>query len=400
MDAEAEAAHPLTVVHLCVPASVGGLESVVVGLSRGLAERGHDVTVVAVVPEEAAADAVFGPLRGSAVKRVAVEVPRRAYAHEMRSVSRILDDVRPDVLHTHGYRADLLHGARARRKGVATVSTLHGSSRMGGLSRVFEFVQGHALSRFDGVVAVSRPLIDLLADRGVPPERIHHIRNAWVPPVAPLGRRDARRALGLPEDDARVIGWVGRLYPVKGPDVFLRSLPGILDAEQLACVVGDGPERPALEALAVDLGIQEHLRWAGSVPEASRLFSAFDLLVLSSRSEGAPMVLIEAMGQGVPVVATGVGGIPELVDGETEGWLAPPEAPELLADAIRACIGDRREALARAERAAARVRRELGTAAWIRRHEEAYAAARAVRRRAGAARGRRDRRALGSDRVR
>lgn len=400
MDADAKTTQPLTIVHLCVPARVGGLESVVVGLSRGLAERGHDVTLVAVVPEAAAAESVFAPLRGSAVKTVAVEVPHRAYAREIRSVSRILDSVRPDVLHTHGYRADLLHGGRARRKEIVTFSTLHGSSKMGGLSRAFEFVQGHALRRFDGVVAVSRPLIDLLANRGVRPDRIHYIRNAWLPPAAPLGRREARRALGLPEDGALVIGWVGRLYPVKGPDVFLRSLPTVLDTEHLACVVGDGPERPALEALARDLGIQDHLRWAGSVPEASRLFSAFDLLVLSSRSEGAPMVLIEAMGQGVPIVATRVGGIPELVDGDDEGWLVPPEAPDLLSDAIRTCVDDRREATVRAERAAARVRRELGTAAWIRRHEEAYGAAIAVRLGDRAGAGRSDRRGIGANGVR
>ena len=382
MDAEAKPTTAvLSIVHVCVPAQVGGLETVVMGLSRGLAERGHIVTLVAVVRQASAAASLFGPLEGTPVNTIAVEVPNRAYHREIRGVASILDALRPDVLHTHGYRADLLHGGRARRKGVATVSTLHGSSKMGKLSQMLEHVQVRAMRRFDGVVAVSRPIVDLLSDRGVPRERIHYIRNAWSPPKAPLARSDARCVLGLPDDGTLVIGWVGRLIPVKGADVFLRSLHGLLDAWHVACVVGDGPERPALEALASDLGIGDHLRWAGAVPEAGRLFSAFDVLVLSSRSEGTPMVLIEAMGQGVPVVATRVGGIPELIDGHDEAWLVPPEAADLLSNALRACFSDPSQAAARAQRARARIERELDVASWIRLHENAYEAARRIRRR-------------------
>ena len=381
VDADAKIHDQRSIVQLCVPAHVGGLETVVMGLSRGLAERGHDVTLVAVVRHASEAASLFGPLEGSPVRSIAVEVPKRAYLREIRSVASILDAHRPDVLHTHGYRADLLHGGRARRKGIATVSTLHGSSKMGGLARLFEYAQVRAMRRFDGVVAVSRPIVDLLSARGVPPERVHYIRNAWSPPKAPLARTDARRVLGLPDDGTLVIGWVGRLIPVKGADVFLRSLHGLLDASHVACVVGDGPERPALEALASDLGIRDHVRWVGAVPEAGRLFSAFDVLVLSSRSEGTPMVLIEAMGQGVPVVATQVGGIPELIDGHDEAWLVPPEAPDLLSDALRACLSDPSKAAAQAQRARARIERELDTPSWIHLHEQAYGAAMQHRRR-------------------
>jgi glycosyltransferase involved in cell wall biosynthesis len=381
VDAETQSAERLSIVHLCTPAQVGGLESVVTGLSRGLAERGHSVTLVAVVRRAEEAASLFGSLEGGSVNTIAVDVPHRAYLREIGRVAGILDALRPDVLHSHGYRADLLHGARARRKGIATVSTLHGYSNLGGLMRLYPYLQLRAMRQFDAVVAVSLPLVDLVANRGVPRERIHHIRNAWSPPKAPLARSDARRVLDLPDSGTIVIGWVGRLSPVKGADVFLRSLPGLLDASHIACVVGDGPERPALEALAKDLGIRDHLRWAGSVPEASRLFSAFDVLALSSRSEGSPMVLIEAMGQGVPVVATLVGGVPELIDGDDEAWLVPPEAPDMLRDALHACLSDPSQAAARAQRAQARIERELDMTSWVRLHENAYEAARRIRRR-------------------
>lgn len=369
----------LSVVQVCAPARVGGLETVVQGLARGLADRGHAVTLVCVVPEASAADSLVTPLQDSPVTPTIVEAPNRSYLREIRALSSIMDRQRPDVLHTHGYRADLLHGGRARRKGIATISTLHGSSKMGGLSRFFELIQERALRRFDGVVAVSRPLVDLLARRGVPRERIHYIPNGWSPQGRAIPRREARRLLGLPEVGGPIIGWIGRLIPVKGPDVFVRSLTTVLDGRCLACVIGDGPEREALEKLAGQLGIAPHLRWTGAVPQASRFFSAFDLIVLSSRSEGTPLVIVEAMAQGVPIIATAVGGVPDLIEPPDSGWLVPPEDPARLSAAIRECLADPLEAEARASRGMTRVLQDLSLDKWIGSHEEAYEAAISIR---------------------
>jgi glycosyltransferase involved in cell wall biosynthesis len=373
----------LSVVHLCAPAHVGGLERVVQGLSRGLAARGHGVTVVAVVEKGADTGPLFDPIRAAGVRTLSLEMGARAYLRERREIGALLSDLRPHVLHTHGYRPDLLHGDVARRLGIATVTTLHGSSRMGGLSHLFEWIQERALRRFDAVIAVSRPLVDVLAAKGVPRDRIHYVPNGWVPPESPEPRPAARTRLGLPLVGPPVIGWVGRLIPIKGADIFLRALHALAGAEWQASIVGDGPERQALQSLAGELRIGHRVRFHGAVPDASTLFAAFDAFVLSSRSEGTPMVLLEALGFGLPVVAAAVGGVGDVLDGDHAGWLAPPEDPEALARAIASMLDQPGEAAARGVRGRARARDRYGTDAWIVSHERVYSAGLAVRPGAG-----------------
>ena len=335
--AEEAASRPLSVVHLCTPARVGGLERVVQGLAIWTAKAGHPVTVMAVSGPGTDLGEFLAPLERAGVPVVRVESAGRRYLAERRVVREHLRQMKPDVLHTHGYRCDLLHGGPARRLGIATVSTLHGSSRMGGLSHLFEWLQERALTRFDAVVAVSEPLRQRLLARGVPEERLHLIPNGWVPPAEYLDRETARRELRLPQD-RMIIGWIGRLIPIKGCDVFLKALANLHPDTPAwhGVVMGDGPERAALEEQAGLLGIMDRVTFAGSVPEAARVVKALDLFVLSSRSEGTPMTILEVIGGGVPVVATAVGGVPQLLEDLKAGTLVTPQAPDELAVAITA----------------------------------------------------------------
>lgn len=371
----------LSVLHLCAPAEVGGLERVVQGLSSGLAERGHEVVVVAVVEPGADTAPFFGPIQEVGGRTVRLEIPGRGYLRERREVGALLDELRPHVLHTHGYRSDLLHGGSARRRGVATVSTLHGSSRMGGLSHLFEALQERALRRFDGVVAVSAPLVEVLKRKGVPSERIHLVPNGWTPPRSPLSRSEARAVLGLPPGDVPVIGWIGRLIPIKGCDVFLRALAEVGEEPWLASLIGDGPEREHLEELVTRLELGSRVRLHGAIHEAARFMAAFDLFVLSSRSEGTPMVVLEAFGSGTPVVATAVGGVPDLLEEGKAGWLAPPEDPGRLGAAIREALTGKELGLKKGERGRARIEADLGMEAWIQGHLDVYRSAMALRHR-------------------
>ena len=370
-----------SILHLCAPAEVGGLERVIQGLSSELVAQGHRVTVAAVLQPGADASSFLGPLRGAGVETVRIEVKGRRYLREIRAVGRMLDSLRPDILHTHGYRVDLLHGGGARRRGIATVSTLHGSSRMGGLSHLFEWIQERALRRFDVVIAVSQPLMEELQERGVPKERLHVIPNAWNPPTQPLSRTAARAELGLEEGDP-VMGWIGRLIPIKGCDVFVDALSRISHTDWSAVIIGDGPEREGLLHRVSESGAGDRTRFVGAVPEAARLMAAFDLFVLSSRSEGTPMVLLEAMGAGVPVVATRVGGVPDVLRAGVDGWLVPPEDPRRLAEVLEGALLDPSELEARGDAARARVMERYGRSVWVQRHVVAYSAAQERRERA------------------
>jgi glycosyltransferase involved in cell wall biosynthesis len=161
------------------------------------------------------------------------------------------------------------------------------------------------------------------------------------------------------------------LIPVKGADVFLRALAELKDVPWCASVVGDGPERPRLERLALALGLSDRVAFHGLVNDAARLFPAFDLYVLSSRSEGTPIVLFEAMAAGVPVVATAVGGVPDVVS-DREALLVPPQDPSALAQAIRTAFCNPGAARARVTAARARLTRDFTVSGWVASYDAVY----------------------------
>lgn len=360
----------LSVLHVCAPTHVGGLESVLHALATGHRSHGHDVQVAAVIEPDQEVGPFVTPLREGGVTLHLVELPARAYLAERRAIRDLLRAEEPDVLHTHGHRSDILDAGLARRRGIPTVATVHGPSRVGALWPVYEWLHDRVLPSFDAVVAVSSPLVRRLERAGVPSGRLHLLRNAWTGGTEPLPRDEARRGLGLPPEGF-VIGWVGRLIPIKGADLFLRALARIRDLPWRASLIGDGMEQGRLEAEARALDLQDRLAFHGTLAEARRYYSAFDAFVLSSRSEGTPIVLFEAMAAGVPILATRVGGVPDVVS-PAEALLVPPEDPGALARGIRAIMSDPAGARRRARAAADRLAGEFALEPWLRRYEAIY----------------------------
>jgi glycosyltransferase involved in cell wall biosynthesis len=361
---------PLEIVHIVAPDTVGGTESVVRGLAIGHSRRGHRVHVIGVVDPEPKDHPFLRSLDGTGVQVHGIYIPPKAYLRERRLVKGLLKEIRPDVVHTHDYRPDVLDAPLARGLGIPTVTTLHGSSLLGGRTALHEWLQLKVLPRFQGVVAVSQQILHDLKKTRVRPERVHYIPNGWVAPAGQLSRDEARQALGE-SATGTIVGWVARLIRVKACDVFLRALVACRGLPVRAVIVGEGPERPGLEALATELGLTAQVRFYGAHPEAGRLFRAFDAFVLSSRSEGTPITLLEAMSAGVPVVATAVGGIPDVLT-EKEAWLVPPEDPPALGAAIRTAIEDRTAAAQRAAAASRRLEEQFGAERWLAKHEEMY----------------------------
>lgn len=361
---------PLTIVHIAAPGPVGGLESVIRSLAIGHHRQGHRVHVIAVVDADPEESPFLRGLRETGVQVHALHLPSRAYFRERQLVRRLLREIRPSIVHTHGYRPDVIDAPLARGLGLPTVTTLHGSCFLGGRAAFSEWLQRQVLPRFDAVVAVSRQIMVDLGRTRVSPNRVHYIQNGWVASVAPLSRAEARKELGLKPGDV-VVGWVARLIRVKGGDVFLRAFAACRGLPVKAAIVGDGPERTGLEALAAELGLEPQVTFCGGRGQAGRLFPAFDTFVLSSRSEGTPITLLEAMAAGIPVVTTAVGGIPEVVS-PAEALLVPPEDPDALGLAIRQSLDDPQAARARAAAATLRLEAEFGAERWLSRHEALY----------------------------
>lgn len=359
------------VAHITAPGAFGGLERVVAGLATGLARCGESVVVVAVLEPEVAVPPWLEGLGGSGVVVEVLRVGARAYGKERAAVRAILDRHGVRVVHTHGYRADLVHTGAARHDGRIAVSTVHGFTGNGWKGRAYEWMQLRVLRRASAVVAVSSPLLDALVRSGIPRDRIALIPNGIDASGVELrARSDARRRLGLP-DGARVMGWVGRLSPEKDPLFAIEAWGRVSDGTARLCIIGDGPLRSACEARARELGLGDRVRFVGAVPDAGRLLRAFDGLMLTSRTEGTPMVLLEAGVAGVPIVATAVGGVPDLLGPEGGLLVAHGDADALAAAAARVLS----EPDAPARRAAtlqARLTTEKAGTDWIAAHRALY----------------------------
>lgn len=358
------------ILHVTAPGMVGGLESVVSLLVTGLADRGHAVGLVAALEPGVREPPFLETAREHGVAVHVVRAGSRDVRAERAQVAAVFREWRPDVMHSHGYRTDVLHGPVARAHGVPTVATVHGWASDTVKMKLYEWAQRRALRSFDRTIAVSAPIASKLVRSGVPADRIVLLRNAYAPRTAPLPRVAARARLGV-HDDRLLVGWVGRVSIEKGPDLLVDAMAR-LGGPAEAVVIGDGPMRSSCEGAARERGAR--VRFVGSIPEAATVLPAFDLLALTSRTEGTPMVLLEAMAAGVPIVATSVGGVPDVLSAR-EGWLAEPEG-ERIAQALRDALERPSQRRDRAARAAERLRGEFAVGPWLDRHEALYGALR------------------------
>lgn len=360
----------LSICHIVAPGKVGGLERVVQGLARGHHEAGLTVHVISVIAPGDDEHPFTTPLREAGVSVQELRLPGRAVLQEVREVYARLRSLAPNVVHCHGYRPDLLHGTIARLMGIPVVTTEHGSSKLGGRTALFEWLQVRLFRSATAVVAVSSPIARRLEAEGVPSRLIHVIPNGWAGGTPLLSRASARAQLGIPRE-VTVVAFVGRLIPAKGPDVFVRALLELDDPTVLAVVIGDGSEREALESLVRSAGVEDRFLFVGHQDNAAPLFSAFDLFVLSSRTEGTPIVLFEAMSAGVPAVVTNVGGVPDVV-GESAALRVPSEDATAIAAAVRSVLDYPEEGRCRAEEALRRLKSEFHADLWLQRHEDLY----------------------------
>jgi glycosyltransferase involved in cell wall biosynthesis len=202
-----------------------------------------------------------------------------------------------------------------------------------------------------------------MAERaGVPRSRLRVIPNG-VPlrapgaPADPTERREAaRRRRDLPLDRP-VVGFLGRLAPQKAPHRFLETLAAVRkEADVLGVICGVGPLEPALRARAAEMGLLDHVRWMGEVADGRSLIAAFDLLLLPSTWEGAPYVVLEGLAEETPILATPVGGIPEILAGAPLDLSLADWSPGAWLDRTRSFLFD--PALSAEWKRAARVRAE------------------------------------------
>lgn len=308
------------VLHVIAPAPSGGAETVVRALAAAQRGLGAECQIAAVL--QAGGESPFvHQARADGLTVSEIRCGRRQYLREGAEIAALARG-RYDLIHSHVVHANFVALRAGRLAGLPVVSTAHGFTGGDWKNRFYDWADPLLLKRFDAVFAVSKALEDLLLRRGCDPGRVHLVPNAFRPGRM-LARAEARRVLDLPAE-GKVIGWLGRLTREKGPDLLLDALARLTTGGTTTMIIGEGPMLPELLAGATARGLGPGaVRFAGRRDGAASLLKAFDAIVLSSRTEGTPMALLEAIAAEVPVVSFAVGGIPQVLD-ERSGWLAPP----------------------------------------------------------------------------
>jgi len=278
---------------------------------------------------------------------------------------RLLRRERPHIVHTHTAKAGFIGRLAARLAGVPViVHTYHGhvlhsyySPAITRLLRRMERVLGFLTTR---IIAVSEQVkLDLVDYRVANPEKVSVIPLGFTlkPFLDSANHRGSfRRELGV-SNSAPLVGIVGRIFPIKNHRLFLDAAARIAAEEKTASfvVVGDGALRQQMEEHANGLGIADRVVFTGWRRDLPRIYADLDVLVVSSNNEGTPVSAIEAMASGCPVVATRVGGLPDLIDDGETGYLVPREDANALGTAVAGLLRNHEEARRIGESARARV---------------------------------------------
>jgi glycosyltransferase involved in cell wall biosynthesis len=317
----------------------GGLETMLVILAEELRDRGHEVVpIIPSAPREWLHDSLSS--RGFVVEGYPSGLGWGASLTSALALLSILRRRMVQALHCHDFTAAVLGTVSARILEIPSMMTLHGSTYYTERWHRRSLL-GWAARMSDGVVAVSEAVGERLTrELSLGQEAVEVIPNGTS--MVRGDRERGRRALGVTAGEFVILS-VGRVVRIKGFDVLTRAAPLIDPAGQSVrfLVAGEGGEREALERmnLAACGPRVEFLGMRNDVPD---LLAGADLFVMPSLSEGLPMALIEAMAAGLPVVATRVGGIPEVVEDGHSGHLVAPEDPGALADGISLLMGDSR----------------------------------------------------------
>lgn len=364
----------MKVIHLITELSSGGAQSALLRLLKGLDRARFTPSVVCLYNGDGV---VAQQIRALGVSVTDLQMRGKQQLGAFGQLYRLLRQARPAILHTWMFHANFPGRIVGRLAGVPIIITSRRNVEIGGANR--DRLQRWTAGLDDQVIAVCEVARQAEIERaGARPAKVVTIYNglelaefAQAPPEA---CQAARQMLGI-ADDVLLLGSVGRMHRQKGFTYLLAALPAIKAQfpQVKLLLVGDGELRSALEAQTAQLNLQDSVIFTGTRTDVPTLLKALDLFVLPSLWEGLPNVILEAMAIGLPVVATAVGGTPELVVDGSTGCLAPPNNPAALAKAIGDLLANptHRQQMGRAGRA--RVEQQFTIQRMVQATEDLYA---------------------------
>lgn len=346
--------HLVKILHLIAPGGVGGAETVVAAGVAALRASGADARVGIIdetrSPERAAA--FRERLETQGVPHRSIPTSRRIDPMLARRLSRSLRVQDYDIVHAHGYKAVVYAATVAAPR--ALFATHHGEGGGGRLVGAYLRVARKAYRRYRRVFAVSDAMRRHLVERGVAPSTVVTLHNFVSLAPGPIAQP--------PEGPTQLV-YIGRLSHEKGVDVLLQALAWSA-SEAVLTLVGDGPERSVLERRAHHLGLEDRVMFVGFQDDIQPWVREAHAAVLPSRTEGLPMTMLEVAALGRPVLATLVGGVPEVLEFCAGSAAVGAEDPAAFAGAIDGFEGERDERGAAARQGAAQVAERFSPKSW------------------------------------
>jgi glycosyltransferase involved in cell wall biosynthesis len=279
---------------------------------------------------------------------IAVDVINERFRFDRSAIHQLREIVarrKPDVIQTHMIKSHFLVKLTQLNKQHPWIAYHHGYTSTDAKMLVYNQLNRWSLPSADRVIAVCDAFAKQLVRGGVRRERISICHNSVKPPrnISKDEQQSLRANFQISHDE-RVIVCVGRLSREKGHNDLIHAIALAHEMEPTLkfklLLVGDGPERAHLETVVRDLRIQEQVVFVGHVADVAAFYSIADVLALPSHSEGSPNVLLEAMAAGLPIVATAVGGVPEIAISGENSLLTSPHQPQEFADALLIVLTD------------------------------------------------------------
>jgi glycosyltransferase involved in cell wall biosynthesis len=335
----------IRLLHLHSSAEVGGTELSSLDLSRQLASNGYEQAVAFLCPPGPVSRLYEqeGFRTSYLARRPAGPRSPLALVESLVGLIRLLTAERFDLVLLYGMVGNAIgRAARLFRPAVPMAGIIRGLTNTVRVARLRLWLDRVSLPMIEVYISNSRRVADDLVAFGFPRTKIRVVPTGIdVDACGPCDRDGAREALGFGLDE-RLVVCVANLRPVKNHGMLLDACARLWGqgAEFTLLLVGTGPAEERLQRIVRNASWGEHVQFAGSVPDVSGLLAAADLFVLSSHSEGLSRSVLEAMAAGLPVVATDVGGMRELVVPDDTGLLVPPEDSEALSRALERLLGD------------------------------------------------------------
>lgn len=358
---------PTRVLHLVYSGGLYGIERMLLALLPALRSRGFEPTLGCFGDPTAPNGAIGRAASEAGIRTVFLGDAHQGGFRGARDLHRALRELAPDLVHLHGYKATIIGGVLARIHRIPAVATYHAEARQAVGLRLQVAAESPVLRLLARVVAVSQPIAAELAERGVRTGRIVVIPNGIAPTSPP--RVEPRGTFP--------VAVVGRLVAEKNVQMVLESvaaLRGRFPALRVL-IAGEGPYRASLEARVAALGLREVVTFAGFVTDVPSLLAGAAAFAMPSQTEGMPISLLEAMAAGVPIIASAVGSIPEIVRDGREALLIPRNDQGALTAALERLLTDPASARVRSEAASARFRERFTAEAMADAYGSLYRAA-------------------------